>query len=206
MTQDYTCNIFRGLIAKCFDYALNTLKIQPEIFIKAFISSSAVRELDRGNPKFLYGLAGSELCEIILDEANIAYTSQEYIALDRTPEYWAGESVACYKYEREVSFAYIFSFISFDELLKMYPDYHETDSETFFVELDRINRKKPSSLQLLRQKAKLSQSEFAVITHTSIRTIQAYEQKYKDINKAEGVTLLRFADILNCKIEDLLER
>ncbi len=39
-----------------------------------------------------------------------------------------------------------------------------------------------------------------------VRTIQQYEQRQKDINKAQAETLLRLARALNCNVEDLMEK
>jgi DNA-binding Xre family transcriptional regulator len=39
----------------------------------------------------------------------------------------------------------------------------------------------------------------------NIRTIQQYEGRSKDINKAAGATLRSLAQVLSCRIEDLLE-
>ena len=42
-------------------------------------------------------------------------------------------------------------------------------------------------------------------TGIPIRTIQQYEQRQKDINRASGQYLLQFASALNCRMEDLME-
>lgn len=63
-----------------------------------------------------------------------------------------------------------------------------------------------TNLKALRTLAGLSQSELAVQSEVPVRTIQQYEQRKKDINKAQAVTPLRFARSLNCKVEDLIEK
>lgn len=62
-----------------------------------------------------------------------------------------------------------------------------------------------SHLKEMREKADLSQSQLAESSGSSVRMIQYYEQGVRDINKAQGITLYRIAQALNCKIEDLLE-
>lgn len=62
-----------------------------------------------------------------------------------------------------------------------------------------------SHLKDIREKAALSQAQLAESSGSSIRMIQYYEQGVRDINKAQGITLYRIAQALNCKIEDLLE-
>ena len=63
----------------------------------------------------------------------------------------------------------------------------------------------PTNLQVFRTFYGYSQNELAKKTNVSLRMIQQYEQRAKDINKASALTLLRLSKILGCKIEDLLE-
>mgnify|MGYP000335037728 CR=1 FL=1 len=66
--------------------------------------------------------------------------------------------------------------------------------------------KPETNLKAMRTLAGLSQSELAVQADVPVRTIQQYEQRQKDINKAQAETLLRLARALNCKVEDLMEK
>lgn len=61
-----------------------------------------------------------------------------------------------------------------------------------------------SNLKEIRSKENLTQLELADKSGVSPRMIQFYEQGVKDINKAQGITLYKIAQVLNCKIEDLL--
>ena len=56
-----------------------------------------------------------------------------------------------------------------------------------------------------RKQCKMSQRQLATLSHVSIKTIQAYEQGRKDINKAESLSLFKMAQVLDCEMEDLLE-
>ena len=53
--------------------------------------------------------------------------------------------------------------------------------------------------------AGLSQSELARASQVGLRSIQMYEQRQKDINKAQAQTLLRLSRVLYCSMEDLME-
>ena len=61
------------------------------------------------------------------------------------------------------------------------------------------------NLRAYREASGLSQNKLAESAGVSPRMIQHYEQGVKDINKAQGVTLYKIAQALNCKIENLLE-
>lgn len=59
-------------------------------------------------------------------------------------------------------------------------------------------------LQELRKQKGLSQSQLAKETNISIRTIQMYEIGGRDINGAGLDKLVKFAQVLDCQITDLL--
>ena len=58
----------------------------------------------------------------------------------------------------------------------------------------------------MRKNAGLSQSELAELTGISVRTIQQYEQRQKNINRAQVDYLVRFSRALDCDVMDLIER
>ena len=51
-----------------------------------------------------------------------------------------------------------------------------------------------------------TQAELAKRSGVSLRSIQMYEQRNKDINKASAETLLRLSKVLGCTMEDLMEK
>lgn len=61
-----------------------------------------------------------------------------------------------------------------------------------------------SNLKFTREYRDMSQSELAGKSGVSLRTIQAYEQGAKDINKAQVLTVLRLAEALNCDVYDII--
>jgi len=61
------------------------------------------------------------------------------------------------------------------------------------------------SLERYREAAGLSQSQLADESGVSLRSIQMYEQRKKDVNKAQAMTLARIARVLSCDVESLLE-
>ena len=62
-----------------------------------------------------------------------------------------------------------------------------------------------NNLKRLRAEAGISQSKLSELSGVNLQMIQKYEQGVKDINKAQGDTLYKLAQVLNCKVEDLLE-
>jgi DNA-binding Xre family transcriptional regulator len=84
---------------------------------------------------------------------------------------------------------------------------HEASEEKFVATVNRIicNKNLPTRLQKRRKDAGLTQKELAGRSGVKLQTIQQYEMRAKNINKAAAETLLQLAQILYCSIEDLLE-
>jgi len=62
-----------------------------------------------------------------------------------------------------------------------------------------------SKLQKIRNSAHMSTAELAKRSGVNERMIQYYENGYKDINKAQAITVLKIADALGCEVRDLLK-
>ena len=60
-------------------------------------------------------------------------------------------------------------------------------------------------MKLIRQRVGISQRELSELSEVPVRTIQQYEQKQKNINKAQTEYLVRLSRVLCCDVEDLLE-
>lgn len=56
-----------------------------------------------------------------------------------------------------------------------------------------------------RLKAGMSQAQLAAASGVNVRMIQKYEQGSNDLNKASGETLLKLAQALGCRMEDLMD-
>ena len=61
-----------------------------------------------------------------------------------------------------------------------------------------------SSLKFMREDKGMSQSKLAEVSGVPLRSIKAYEQGYKDINKAQVVTVLQLAEALECDVYDII--
>ena len=63
-----------------------------------------------------------------------------------------------------------------------------------------------TKLQTIRTSRGLSQSQLAKTSGVSVRMIQYWEQKAKNINMAAASTVLKLADALECEVRDLMEQ
>lgn len=62
-----------------------------------------------------------------------------------------------------------------------------------------------SNLKRIREDKNISQTKLSEVSGVNLRTLQYYEQGYRDINKAQGITLYKVSQALGCRIEDILD-
>ena len=191
------------LVAECFDYAVNFCKTDGDDFWNYLVISGIANQLEDGNPKFVLGHSAVEIVNMVFDKMNISSDNIDYVAFERSPEYWAGWALAQYQIKSEQSYKKLHLLIGFSELIGMYQTLHEAPIEKFFDKMDKRTANQQIGLKRQRERMGLSQSSLSRISGVSLKTIQAYEQGQKDLKRAKLETLNLFADILACKIEDL---
>ena len=166
---------------------------------------------------------------------SIEHVSYRYTA-GRSKEYWTGWALAYYQWETGRTFADIASAVSLRELISIcdelraaeireissslswmdnlrIPDHmNESSYSEFRARIDSAvqssleSSKSVTRLKSLRQLSGLSQSQLASLSGVPVRTIQQYEQRQKDINKASFENIIKLAASLSCEPYDLFER
>lgn len=61
-----------------------------------------------------------------------------------------------------------------------------------------------SRLKFFREEKGMSQSELAKASGVPLRNIQAFEMGYRDINKAQVITVLQLAEVLGCDVYEII--
>lgn len=61
-----------------------------------------------------------------------------------------------------------------------------------------------TNLKRIRTSKNLTRLELSKKSGVSVRTIEGYEQGLTNINNASAINVLKLANALNCKIEDIL--
>ncbi len=195
-------------LGEAMDYATNCCKIKMDCFLELFIATGFAEQFAFGNPKYVSGTSGTELVMDVLSKSGLELDFPEpQIEYDYSPEYWCGWILAYYQWYTGRSFKDIHEHITMQEIEKLYPTLHEASEMKFADVVNQIIRKKnlPTRLQTKRKNSGYSQKELAEKAGINLRTLQQYEIRAKDINKAAGTTLLALAKVLGCRIEDLLE-
>ena len=197
------------VLGDAFDYAINTCKISGSDFTNLFLSSTISRRLENGEPSIVAGKSCIEIAIDIISETTGKFIdSDKTVNIDRSIEYWIGWSIAYYQWYSSRNFNDIFDVLSYDDLVKMYYTLHEADITKFCEIVDeRIrNYSVETNLKRIRTSYGITQSQLAKLSNTSLRSIQMYEQRQKDINKASAETLYNISKVLGCSIEDLIEK
>ena len=198
----------QNILGHAVDFAVMTLAIEPNVFGNALAVSESAKQFSEGNPRSIAGMNGCELARLILHDVGIAYReSADEMYLDKSPEYWAGWVLAYYQWFTSLSFMEILRAISLDDIIHMYPLYHEMDLSHSVEQMDRLLKKAYPQTRLRERRSNcgMSQSELAAEADVPLRQIQLFEQGQRDINKTSAITLLKLSKALHCRMEDLLE-
>ena len=167
----------QAVLGDVFDYAVNACGIERAVEIIA----ETTRKEPQGEPREHFG---------------------------RSKEYWIGWAVAYYQWHSGRKYSEIFKGVSYEDLQQMYYTLHEADITKFVDIIDeRMKECFPeTNLKRIRTAYGCTQAELAQLSGVSLRSIQMYEQRNKDINKASVDTVYRLAKTLGCAMEDLIEK
>ena len=199
----------QSLLGTAFDYAVNDCGILGDDFVKLFVTSSVSRHIEKGEASYIAGKSGIEIVRAIVFE-----TKGELLEVEakesygRSEEYWIGWVIAYYQWYTNRKFIEILRAVSFADLQRIYHTLHEADITKVAEIIDeRVKSFFPeTNLKRFRKTYGCSQSKLSKLSGVSLRSIQMYEQRNKDINKASLETAYRLAKALGCEVEDLIER
>ena len=199
----------RVALGRMLDFAVYDLRYDITDFFNLFVSSGVAARFEQGDFSVIVGMSGIELAYEVLEQANVEYTRAKPNYTDnRSEEYWTGWALAYYQWEPNMRFAEIVQHVPIKDVMALYSPYHEMDIRHFVDKMNMLyNAAKPeTNLKTLRQKADLSQRELSDLSGVPLRTIQQYEQRQKNINKAQAEYLVALAKVLYCQVEDLMEK
>ena len=199
----------QNALARMLDFAVYELDYSLEEFFQLFIKTGVADRFGTGDYELLVGRSGVELAYTVLEEAGqpIKRKPVRY-SIDRSEVYWTGWALAYYQWYTALSFAEITEAVSITKIASMYTPYHEMDIRQFIDHMNELYRKTnpDTNLKRLRKLAGLSQNALAEVSGVPLRTIQQYEQRQKNINKAQAEYLVMLAQTLCCDVQDLLEK
>lgn len=194
------------------DTAVLDLHMELSAFYRLFLATGIADRFASGEANLLAGKSGCELASLVLEEAYGEYhiiPSRQDLTyrFNRSPEYWTGWALSYFQWESGQAFSQIQRVVPINEIRGMYAPFHEMDIRQFSDKMYQLchARQNETRLKRLRTYANLTQNALAEKTGIPLRTIQQYEQRQKNINRASGRYLRQFASVLNCRMEDLME-
>ena len=199
----------QATLGDAFDYAVNTCGMNGTTFTKLFCASTVSKRMENGEPAYVAGKSGIEIVLEVISETmgkSLAIESHEHMG--RSREYWIGWAAAYYQWHSGRKYSDIFKVIPFEDMQKMYYTLHEADITKFVEIADQLMKDhfKETNLKRIRTAYGCTQAELAKRSGVSLRSIQMYEQRNKDINKASVEAVYSLAKVLGCTMEDLIER
>jgi DNA-binding XRE family transcriptional regulator len=207
--QEIYLNKAQSVLGDAFDYAINACGVPGDNFVKMFLASTVSRRLENGEPAYIAGKSGIEIvAEIVAETMGKELKSDPKDRFDRSREYWIGWAIVYYQWYSCRKYSEIFKAITFTDLQQMYYTLHESDITKFVDIADERVRLffTDTNLKRIGSAYGCTQAELAKKAEVSLRSIQMYEQRNKDINKASVETVYRLAKALGCSMEDLIEK
>ena len=194
----------RKNLALFLDYGVNVLNVSLDGLWSRFLMDDRSIQFGNGDYSVTSGISGIELAYLI---TGFTYDHNYIYQQDETAEYWLGSYLAYAQQKLKVSFQMINKYVPISELLSLYYPFHLMSEDKFveFLKTAIKVRKGKTNLEIYRREAKLSRSELSEKSGVPLRMIEHYEQRVKNINKANSEYLLSLAKALYIEPENLLE-
>lgn len=121
------------------DVAANCLHLSLPSFYESFLGSPISSGFEKGDPFVVWGKSGTEIAfEVAGNDIGKYKNSLEKkgLTLHRSPEYWAGWSLAYYQWKSAKTFEEINRRIGIESVKNLYNPYHEMDILQFCDRMD----------------------------------------------------------------------
>lgn len=198
-----------GNLGEMTEYAHDACHADLDDVFRCFVISGYAGRFQDGDPRVVSGMSGTELYQAVMDRCGFDYASMPdaLVRYDTDAYYWVGYIMAYYQWLHAQTFRQIMTLLTADDLLRMYPALHTVSEERAAEELDALIRNKAqmTRLQEYRKRIGLTQAQLAGKSGVNLRTLQQYEVRDKDINKAAAGSVIAMAKVLHCEPEAILD-
>lgn len=223
-------------LGRMLDYSVYSLRIDADSMMKLFVASGISALFGRGDMRTVAGGSGIELAYAVLEKSGLSYERvPARHTLSLSNEYWCGHALAYAQWHSGLRFEDILGrrpasliiascakerlallgSLPFDindadraaALRRFGDEFAIRTAESIEADASVAAKETPETrLKALRIKNGLSQSALAKASGVPLRTLQQYEQRQKDINKAHFEYIIMLSTALSCEPADLLER
>ena len=126
-------------LAVMFDCGVNKYHYSLDDFYDKFLSCEVSRQFANGNPRYLVGLSGAELADLVVQASGSPLDERNDGSFNVGPEYWAGWVLAFYQWYSDRSFSFMRSKgLGINEIVSLYHPLHEADLMKFVEVADGI--------------------------------------------------------------------
>ncbi|MCF0143467.1 MAG: helix-turn-helix transcriptional regulator [Parasporobacterium sp.] len=199
----------RENLGEAVDYVANACQMDINAFFDMFVVSGLAERFEEGEPKVVAGYSGTELAVKTFEKCGLRFAYPEpLVELEGySPEYWCGWMLAHLQWMSGRSFSNLLANISLELFLESVPGMMEMPEAERDAALTAILNQieEPVKIQEQRKIIGYSQRELAEVSGVNLRTLQQYEVKAKDLNKAQARTVDGLARTLGVTPADLME-
>lgn len=201
------------LLSEILDAAVYELHLDATEFYDTFAVSDLAHRIEKGDLRLLdelktiHGGSYKALAGTIMPGRDRQVGQVPIRYSGGSPEHWAGSMLAYFQWQSCITFAEINKYLSIEYVKGMYDEYKARTPQDFAATISYLFKgaKRDTNLASIRRGAGMSQKQLAEAADIPVRTIQQYEQRQKNINKAQAEYIFRMARVLGCKMDDLLE-
>ncbi len=195
-------------VGKLLVYLKNVKKEEPENFFRLLRISGLAEDWESGMDLSLPAEEPACIYRAVMTVLGQEPMEQEEEAIPEDPKtQWVGDVLEYLQKQTGKSFSSILEDISIRELEVFYEPLKALSvAQCYLVIREKIRQKgKKTWIQRMRRRSGLSQRELAEKSGVNLRTLQQYEIRDKDIDKAAAGKVLSMARVLSCRPEELME-
>lgn len=194
-------------LGSMLDYAADSKDMSAEDFYSLFMTTGYAVRFAAGEPGIVAGMSGPELAWSVMESAGLRFRHKKLCFHEgRSGYYWTGWALAYYQWKSARTFESINAVVPIGEIFGLYSPFHEMDVEHLcdYMENRMALGQEETTLARLRKYAELSQRMLSEKSGVSVRTIQQYEQRQKDISKAGIGQVERLSRAIGCDAGELI--
>lgn len=199
----------RTVLGAMLEYSVYDLNEDLSDFFEQFISTGLAKRFGKGDFQLIAGKSGVELARMVVEMRGDEVSHKPPTCrVGRSREYWTGWVMAYYQWFTSLSFSEIADSIPIERIRDLYSPYHEMDIHHFVDKMNELYRKANPETNLKRKRLQvgLTQKQLSEMSGIPLRTIQQYEQRQKNINKAQVDYLISLSNVLCCDVDVLIEK
>ena len=197
-------------LGKAFEFAEKCLPEGAAGFYRRFANSSVAATCTDPDAHPELGGSAFELVLDVNEDASIdtLLMNEKRLSKQETGRLrWEAELVCRYQWETGLPFPAVFRTLTEERLRKLHADYAELPPAEVVqkISVPETHESTATNLARIRRERGLSQAGLAKASGVTLRSIQQYEQRKKDISHAQARSVLALAQALSCTMEELLE-